>query len=350
VADPGQEHPPGGVVGDVGRPEQDPAVTGVAQAEDRLDQLVLAVALHAGDADDLAGPHVQADRVDRGLVAVVVHGQPVDREHGVAGVGSALVDAQEHRPADHEPRQLGGAGVGRGGRGHHLAATHHRDAVRHRHHLGQLVRDEDDGGAGGRELVHHLEEPLRLRRRQHGRRLVEHEHPSAAIERLQDLHALLDADGKVGHACARVHLEPVPTGQVGDVAPGLVQVHDPAGGRLVAQHDVLGHRERRDQHEVLVHHADAQPDRVDRAGDLHRLPVQEDLAVVRPREPVDHVHQRRLAGAVLAEEGVDLTPSDGEVHAVVGAQRAVHLDDAAQLEGGSRGRVAPAPHFSGQES
>ena len=37
-------------------------VTRVLQADDRLGELGLAVALHAGDGEDLAGPHVEARR------------------------------------------------------------------------------------------------------------------------------------------------------------------------------------------------------------------------------------------------------------------------------------------------
>ena len=39
--------------------EQHRAGSGAAQADERLDQLGLAVALHAGDADDLAGAHLE---------------------------------------------------------------------------------------------------------------------------------------------------------------------------------------------------------------------------------------------------------------------------------------------------
>ena len=65
---------------------------------------------------------------------------------------------------------------------------------------------------------------------------------------------------------------------------------------------------------------------------LHRLAVDEDLALVRLQQPVEDVHQGRLAGAVLAEQGVDLARLDGEVDVVVGDQVAEALGDAAQFE------------------
>ena len=76
--------------------------------------------------------------------------------------------------------------------------------------------------------------------------------------------------------------------------------------RFVAQHDVLGHGEDRDQHEVLVHHADAQADGIVRLCDLDLLAVHENLAAIGMVETVDDVHQRGLARAVFAQQGVNL--------------------------------------------
>jgi hypothetical protein len=56
-------------------------------------------------------------------------------------------------------------------------------------------------------------------------------------------------------------------------------------------------------------------------GDLHRLAVPADLALVGPDRAVDDLHQRRLAGAVLAEDGVDLAGRDLQAHPVVGLDR-----------------------------
>ena len=58
-------------------------------------------------------------------------------------------------------------------------------------------------------------------------------------------------------------------------------------------------------------------DRVGRAGDPDRLAVEEDLALVGRGQPVQDVHEGRLAGAVLAEQRVDLARADVEVDAVV---------------------------------
>ena len=79
-----------------------------------------------------------------------------------------------------------------------------------------------------------------------------------------------------------------------------------AAGGLHAEHDVLGDGEHGHEHEVLVDHADAGGDGVARVVERDRRVVDQDLALVGPVEPVEDVHQRGLAGAVLAQEGVDL--------------------------------------------
>ena len=68
---------------------------------------------------------------------------------------------------------------------------------------------------------------------------------------------------------------------------------------------------------------------------LHDV-VEQDLALVGVVEAVEHVHQRRLAGAVLAEQAVDLARLDHEVDVVVGDESAEALRDAAEFELHSR--------------
>ena len=114
---------------------------------------------------------------------------------------------------------------------------------------------------------------------------------------------------------------------------------------LRAEHDVLGHRHHRDEHEVLVDHPDPVLDGVLRRVHRDRLALDEDLALVRPVQAVDDVHERRLAGAVLAEERVHLPPAEVEVDRVVRDDPGKALRDAAQLENGRS--VGHGPRFYG---
>ena len=158
-----------------------------------------------------------------------------------------------------------------------------------------------------------LEQLLRLLRRQHGGRLVEDEDVRLAVERLEDLDALLLADGDVldPRAAGRRRARSARRSRGRAAPPRSMSSRTPDARRLLGEHDVLGDGHHRDEHEVLVHHPDARLDRVVRRAEPHRLALDRDLALVRVVEPVEDVHQRRLAGAVLAEERVHLALDRG---------------------------------------
>ena len=107
------------------------------------------------------------------------------------------------------------------------------------------------------------EQVVGLGRRQHAGRLVEDQDVGAAVERLQDLDPLLQADRRARRrwrrdrprARNRARAAAARARACGDAA-----VEDDAA--LGAEHDVLEHGEGLDQHEVLVDHADAGGDRV----------------------------------------------------------------------------------------
>ena len=127
------------------------------------------------------------------------------------------------------------------------------------------MADEDDRVALGGEPPQDLEDLLRLLRREDRRGLVEDEDPRLAVERLEDLDALLPADRQRLDLDVGIDLEPEPLAELDDPAPGLLAVEeDRVGHRLFAEEDVVGDGQDRHQHEVLVDHADPARDRVRR--------------------------------------------------------------------------------------
>ena len=94
-------------------------------------------------------------------------------------------------------------------RRHDRALAHDRDGVGDRHDLAQLVRDEDDRLALVLELPEDAEEVVGLGRRQHAGRLVEDQDLGAAIERLEDFDALLQADRQLLDDGVGIDLEAV---------------------------------------------------------------------------------------------------------------------------------------------
>ena len=184
-------------------------------------------------------------------------------------------------------------------------------------------------------LADDREQLLRLLRRQHGCRLVEHEDVGAAVERLQDLDPLLLPDRDVLDAGVRIDDEPEPLRDLPHSVLGAPSSRqDRPMGRLDGEDDVLGHGHHGDEHEMLVHHADAAVDRGPRRAQLDRLALDHDLALVRPVQAVEHIHQRRLAGPVLAEQRVHFTFAQVDADVVVGHDPGKPLRHMTHLEDG----------------
>ena len=336
VAQAGVAHPArvGRVTGIAHRPAVDRHRAGIRLLDpgQQRHELRLAVARHPGDADDLAAAHAQTHvphTAHAGGVGVV---QVVALEHQLAWRGGALFHAQQHRAPHHQLSQVflrGGGGIDVGD---HLAAAHHRHAVGDGHDLAQLVGNQDHGPALLLQRGQDPEQLVGLLGRQHPGRFVQDQGLGAAVQRLEDLDALLDADRQVADRGIDIHLQPVVPRQVIQRVARAAQSALQPRRALGAQQDVLKHRQRLHQHEVLVDHADAGGDRVARAGDGDRPSLHFDGAGVGPVEPVEDAHQGRLAGTVLADDAVDRPGRHLQRHVAVGLHGAEPLVDPAQRD------------------
>ena len=172
-------------------------------------------------------------------------------------------------------------------------------------------------------------------------RLVEDEDAGAPVQHLEDLDALLVADAELVDHRVGIDVEAVPVGQRPDATAGLADVEPHGVAGLATEDDVLPHREVVGQHEVLEDHADAGLDGVGRGAEVAFTPFDDDRALVGPMGAVQRLHQRRLAGSVLTDDGVDRVRLDREADAVVGDDAREPLDDVAQLDGGNRSSRPP---------
>ena len=123
-------------------------------------------------------------------------------------------------------------------------------------------------------------------------------------------------------------------GEAIDFGLGALQV-EPEAWAVEPQQHVLGDRLRRNEREVLMDHADPGGDRVAWRAEVDGTAVDADGALVGPVQAGEDVHQRALAGPVLAEQRVDLARSQVEVDVIVGEDAREPLDDAGRLEGRS---------------
>ena len=308
------------------------AGVGCEQAGQHIQQFALPVARDTGDADDLTGVQLQRH------IGQALHPQRIDdtqalglQEHGT-GLGRGAFAAQVDAPAHHGFGQAVDAGVGDGAVQHHLAATHHGHGVAQRHDLLELVRDEQDGRAARAQAAQRGEERVCFLRREHGGGLVQDQDACAAVQGFEDLQPLAFTDRQVRYLRIQVDLHAGVVHQHVELGPhlGARGVQAPAG--LGPQHHVVQRAQRVHEHEVLVHHADAQGNRLAAAGDARGLALDLDLARIGLVEAVEDGHQRALAGAVFTDDAVHSAGGHAQLHVAVGLHGAEALVDVAHLD------------------
>jgi len=94
------------------------------------------------------------------------------------------------------------------------------------------------------------------------------------------------------------------------------RVEPPARLLRYAQRQILRYRERLDEREVLVHHADAGVARGARRGECCEPAIEQDSSGIRLIQAGEHSHECGLAGTVFAEHGMDLAGVKIEIHSV----------------------------------
>ena len=237
----------------------------------------------------------------------------------------------QHRQvlADHHPRHRLRRFLRRDAGAGHLAAAQHRRRVAELLDLVELVADVEDAAALRGELAQRLEELAHRLRRQHRRRLVHDQELRVLQQAADDLDALALADRQRVHEPARIDR----AGRTSPTPSRCAAARSPRSGAPGSASATFSTT-------VSVSNSEKcwntmpMPSARACAGlaGVDRLALPEHLAVGRPRHAVDDLHQRRLAGAVLAEHRVDLAGHHREIDAVVGDDRRIDLADAAQLE------------------
>ena len=195
--------------------------------------------------------------------------------------------------------------------------------------------------------------PSRLLRRQHRRRLVEDQDARVAVERLEDLHPLLLADRELPDPRARVD-------RAGRSARRARRPRARSRRRSSRNERPASRWSPSTMFSATVNGSTSRkcwctipiPASSASRGEwqLDGPAVQLDLALVGPVEAGEDVRERRLAGAVLAEQRVHLAAADLEVDAVVRDDAGEPLRDPAHRDGrppGEGGRLRARSRSSG---
>jgi hypothetical protein len=166
----------------------------------------------------------------------------------------------------------------------------------------------------------------------------EDQHLGVGEHRLGDLDHLLLGPGQPADACLRFELEAEPAEHLERLLAHATTVDEPGANRLATEEDVLLHRQLGHQAEFLEHGADAELARLVRGQAAHGLSLIGVAAAIGAQDARDDVDDGRLAGAVLAEENVDLAGRDLQIHPVERAHPGEGLHDPLKLDARDVGR------------
>ena len=187
------------------------------------------------------------------------------------------------------------------------SVTQHSDPVGDLLHLGQFVRDEDDGDAAGLQTPDESEEDVGLAVRQHVSRLVHDQDARVAPHGLGDLDHLPVADGEAADTGFRTDLRPELGEQLAGPAFHCPVIEQRAPPELAAEEDVRADAEVIGQVHLLVdedHAAFLGGGAVREPG---RPAVHKHFSGRRCEVAGQDLHQGRLARSVLADDGVNFS-------------------------------------------
>jgi hypothetical protein len=120
--------------------------------------------------------------------------------------------------------------------------------------------------------------------------------------------------------------------QRADFVSRLAGVEQPPASDVAAENEIFQHGQCRNQHEVLMHHANAGCNRILRRVQRERAVAQFEPAAIGQLKPVKHFHEGRFAGAVLAQHGVNFAGPQVERNLGVRHDGAIGLCDPDRAE------------------
>ena len=211
-----------------------------------------------------------------------------------------------------------------------MACTDNRNVIGAHFDLIELVRNDNNRLPGFLQVNQAAYEVVHLLRNEHGRRFIQDEQIDIAVEHFQDLHTLLCADGNIRNFVGNIQIKIKLVHKRLNFGFFLLFVNqDAAEGffpdfmgahRFCAENDILIDGQRRRELEVLVYHADAQLNGIARRSDGYLFAAEEDLALRRLQDAIEHIHEGGLTGAVFTDDGADLPFLHCQINVIVGSK------------------------------
>ena len=172
------------------------------------------------------------------------------------------------------------------------------------------MADVDDGDAFGFQVLNDGKQGLYLALAQRAGRLIEDEHLAVRGHRLGDFNRLHLGNRQAAQLLLGVEIHPDLLKQPAGVLVHGLMIHQrdetqQALQGITAHVYVFSDGPLGDRLKLLVHHRDAQFQRLQRVVNGDLLPLVDDLPFIHLVDAEHALHQRGLAGAVFAHQGVD---------------------------------------------
>ena len=332
-----------------GRPSRRTRAAGAALggAEQGLEDLGAPGAEEAADAEDLAGVEVEVDAVQHAPPAAAagdVEGEIAGREDDRSdSCGSTRARVAVSRPTmaaiSRARRHLGDRG------GDDVApVAQHGDAIGERHHLFDAVGDVDDADAFGGELADDAEQALALGGREGGGGLVHDEDAGVERQGLGDLDELLLAHAQAGGARLGVEVDAEAGEELCRAATTMARRSRKRPARSGSRPRkmlaaTLSSGTRLSSWWMMATPARSASRTLAKRTGASSIRISPSCG---GEDAGEDLHQRRLAGAVLAHERVNLAGAEVEVDAVERGDAGEALGDAGGAQERVMGRVAVA--------
>jgi hypothetical protein len=197
-----------------------------------------------------------------------------------------------------------------------LAVAQHGHPIAEPEDLRDPMGHVEDRDAAVAQIVEHAEQMVGLGGRERGRRFVEHEHAAIESQGSRNLNELAVRGGEPFHRRLGCERQMEAREQLPCAQTHLALEQDPSAPRQFAPgEDVAGDGEVGERHHLLIHHPDPMHQRVTGSRQRQPLIVQPNLPFVWRDDAGEDFEERRLAGAVLAHQGVRLAGSHAEADA-----------------------------------
>ncbi len=172
----------------------------------------------------------------------------------------------------------------------------------------------NDTDTGCLQVADDLEQQARFLLGQRGGRLIHDQHFGIKRKRLGDFHHLALRHGKAAHQRIWMDIDTEAIETAFGIGTQLLAVDQETFSRFARKIDVFGNAQMRNEIEFLVNDGDAGGFRFERRGVLDLLALMQDRAAGRLIDAADDLHQRGLASAVLAADGVNFAGAQVETH------------------------------------